>query len=341
MTNELLAEQQEAKSSAIPVPSTVSAQAQAILTAMSMRPPVPDPPKEDVEGWKMVAAAASSEEPNTVEAVALVTTAGVITGIPAEIEAHRVGDAKYFVATPDGLADGDERVLLFIHGGGFTFGGGHVARRSTEIIAGCYGVTTWGMDYRQLPEAPFPAGLDDVLAVYRELLKSRSPKNIFVAGQSGGANLSAALLLRARDEGLPMPAAVGLISPPADLTQSGDSYKTNAFTLAPGGLTNMAEFYRGEFPLEHPYVSPLFGEWSDVFPPIILTAGTRDFLLSDTVRLHRALLKAGVRAELHVWEGAPHGMFMGRAPEDAEQVAQVRRFFEQVWREAHRVAIAE
>jgi len=316
----------------IPIPSTISAEAQAILSAMSLRPPVPDPPREDIEAWKALVSVATSEDPPTVEALALVTTAAVLTGVPAEVETHQLGAATFFVATPEGLQDGDERVLLFLHGGSFTFGGGPTARRSTEIIAGCYGVTTWGVDYRQLPEAPFPAGLDDVLAVYRELLKTHRPQSIAIAGQSGGANVSAALLLRAKDEGLPLPAAAGLISPATDFTQAGDTFATNASTLPPGGITNLVEFYRGDFPLDHPYVSPLFGDWTSEFPPTILTSGTRDFALSDTVRLHRKLLAAGVRAELHVWEGAPHGMFEGRAPEDAEQVAQVRRFLEAAWK---------
>lgn len=318
----------------IPVPSTISVEAQAILGSVSTQPPVPDPPKEDTVTWQAIAAAAATDDPGTVEAVALVTTAGVLTDVSAEITDHRAGEAKYFIAIPEGHADDDDRALFFIHGGGFTFGGGPTARRSTQIIAGAYGVKTYGIDYRQLPEAPFPAGLDDVMAVYREILKDHRPESIAVAGQSGGSNLSAALLLRARDEGLPFPVAVGLISPPADLTQAGDSYQTNAFTIGEGALTNMAEFYRGDAPLDHPYVSPLFGEFTEDFPPTILTAGTRDFLLSDTVRLHRKLLKAGVRAELHVWEGAPHGMFMGRAPEDHEQVAQVRAFLEDAWNAA-------
>lgn len=318
-------------SSTIPIPSTISPEAQAVLGAMSQRLPVPDPPKDDVEGWKALVAVATSEDPSTVEALALVTTAGVLTGVSAEVETRQLGAATYFVATPEGLPDDDERVLLFLHGGSFTFGGGHTARRSTEIIAGCYGVTTWGVDYRQLPEAPFPAGLDDGLAVYRELLKTYRPQSIAIAGQSGGANLSAALLLRAKDENLPLPAAAGLISPATDFTQAGDTFATNASSLPPGGITNLVEFYRGRFPLDHPYVSPLFGDWTSEFPPTILTSGTRDFALSDTVRLHRKLLAAGVRAELHVWEGAPHGMFEGRAPEDAEQVAEVRRFLEAAW----------
>ena len=317
-----------------PIPSTISPVAQTVLAAAASRPPVPDPPKEDVVTWQAIAAQAATDEPGMVEAVALVTTAGVITDVAAGVEDGEVEGARYFVATPEDLAEDDERALFFIHGGGFTFGGGPTARRSTQIIAGAYGVKTYGIDYRQLPEAPFPAGLADVVAVYREILRRHRPGSVAVAGQSGGSNLSAALLLRARDEGLPFPVAVGLISPPADLTQSGDTYKTNAFTIPPGGLTNMADFYRGGYPLDHPYVSPLFGDYTADFPPTILTAGTRDFLLSATVRLHRKLLKAGVRAELHVWEGAPHGMFNGRAPEDYEQVAQVREFLEDAWNAA-------
>lgn len=314
-----------------PVPTTISAIAQAVLTAGGGPSPIPDPPKDDVATWQFIAGIAASEDPATVEAVALVTTAGVITGVDATTESHEVDGARYFVSVPDGVDPSDSRVLLFIHGGGFTFGGGATARRSTQIIAGAYGVTTYGIDYRQLPEAPFPAGLDDVMSVYRELLTQHQPRDIAVAGQSGGANLSAALLLRASDEGLPLPVAVALISPPVDLTEAGDTYQTNRFTIGSGGLTNLAEFYRGDHPLDHPYLSPLFGEWTAQFPPVILTSGTRDFLLSDTVRLHRAMLSAGVAAELHVWEGAPHGMFGGRAPEDHEQVAQVRTFLEKAW----------
>ncbi|WP_223690689.1 alpha/beta hydrolase [Leifsonia poae] len=315
----------------IPVPTTISPEAQAILAATSQEPPVPGPSKDDTEAWRAIAAMAATDESGTVEAVALVTTAAVLTDVEAEVEARDLNGATYFVATPEGLDPEDQRVLFFIHGGGFTWGGGPTARRSTQILAGAYGVKTYGIDYRQLPDAPFPAGLDDVMAAYGRILDEHGPESVAVAGQSGGANLSAALLLRARDEGIPLPVAVGLISPPADLTQAGDTYATNAFTLAPGGLTTMADFYRGEYPLEHPYVSPLFGEFTAEFPPTILTAGTRDFLLSDTVRMHRKLLAAGVRAELHVWEGAPHGMFMGRAPEDREQLTQVRRFLEEAW----------
>jgi len=315
-----------------PIPTSISPTAQAVLAAAAQQPQVvPNPAPDDETAWQALGLAAASSDPGTVEALALATTGAVPSDVTVTVESRQIDRAKFFVATPDGIADDDDRVLLYIHGGGFTFGGGAAARRSTELLAGNYGVQVWGMDYRELPDHPFPAGLDDCMSVYRELLKTHRPESVAVGGQSGGANLSAALLLRARDEELPLPAAAVLISPPVDFTQAGDTLKTNAFTMAPGGLTNMAERYRGHHPLDHPYISPLFGEFSEDFPPVILTAGTRDFLLSDTVRLHRKLLRAGVRAQLHVWEGAPHGLFMGRAPEDREQVAQIRDFLEDVW----------
>ncbi|WP_084106315.1 alpha/beta hydrolase [Demequina sp. NBRC 110056] len=319
----------------IPIPSTISPEAQAVLAAAAARPLKPEPAYDDDAGWREHAALAQVTDEGTVMGLALATTGAVIDGTPTtRAQSASVDGARYFTAEPDARREGDQRVFFAIHGGGFTFGGGESARASTSLLAGNFGVRTWGMDYRELPDHPFPAGLDDCMTVYRELLKSTDPSAIAIGGQSGGANLSAAMLLRIRDEGLPMPAAAALLSPPLDLTSSGDTYATNGFTIPAGGITNMARRYAGGHDLTHPYVSPLFGDYTADFPPTILTAGTRDFLLSDTVRLHRKMLAAGVRAELHVWEGAPHGLFMGRAPEDRDQVRQVRTFLERAWSEA-------
>ena len=153
----------------------------------------------------------------------------------------------------------------------------------------------------------------------------------FVGGLSAGANLSAALLLRARDEGLPMPAAAVLLSPETDLTESGDSFFTNA------GVDGMAShmqpnlLYAAGRDLTDPYISPHFGTYTADFPPTLLTAGTRDAFLSNAVRLHRKLRKAGVHAELHLLEAAPHGAFGNRTPEEAELDAEVRGFCERWW----------
>jgi len=326
----LLSDGKRIRMTDFPTPTTISPEAQGILAMAAQLPQQPDPAPDDVQVWGSLAEAAASNDPATVEALALATTGAVATDVVATVEPAEVDGAKFYIAEPEGIGSHDERVLLYIHGGSFTWGGGATARRSTQLIAGNIGVRTWGMDYRQLPENPYPAGLDDCIAVYRHLLQTRKPENIALGGQSAGASLAAALLLRARDEGLPLPAAAALISPCVDFTRAGDTWRTNGFAL-PGRVDNMLELYRAGHELNEPYISPLFGTFTEGFPPTILTAGTRDFLLSDTVRLHRKLLRAGVRAELHVWEGAPHGMFMGQAPEDREQIAQVRRFLEDAW----------
>jgi acetyl esterase/lipase len=191
----------------------------------------------------------------------------------------------------------------------------------------------WAVDYRMPPDHPFPAGLDDCLAAYRALLAERSPARVIVGGASAGGNLAAAMLLRARDEGLPLPAAAVLMTPVADLTESGDSHQVNLGLdpLIPGRARGSFELYSGGQDLSHPYLSPLNGDFSRGFPPAILTTGTRDMLLSDTVLLHRALRRAGIPAELHVTEAAGHGGFMGMAPEDQDILREVRQFADLHW----------
>jgi acetyl esterase/lipase len=176
------------------------------------------------------------------------------------------------------------------------------------------------------PDHPYPAPLDDCVAVYRALLEVRPPEKILVGGGSAGGNLVAAMLLRAKDEGLPMPAALALFTPEIDLTESGDSFDTNAgvdYVLV-DRLTDSIALYAGDHDLTHPYLSPIFGDVTG-FPPTFVQAGTRDLFLSNAVRFHRKLRDAGVDAELHVWEAMPHGGFFG-APEDAEMAVELRRF---------------
>lgn len=308
------------------IPTTISLEAQAILKAVHERPALPTPTPSDTEGWASLEALAAITDPDVLETMAMAT----VGAVPSDEQVHSVdrtvGEATFVVATPDSLAPDDSRVLLNIHGGGFTFGGGATARRSTQLVAANMGLETWGMDYRQLPHHPFPAGLDDCMAVYRKLLEDHAPRDVVIMGQSGGANLAAALVLRARDEKLPVPAGLALVSPPTDFTFQGESWYTNDEGTTPDDFKKMLALYKGEYPAQHPYISPLFGEYDDKFPPTIITSGTRDMLLSDSVRLHRKLIDAGVKTELHIWEGVPHGFFMGLAPEDREHVRQVRKF---------------
>ena len=146
-------------------------------------------------------------------------------------------------------------------------------------------------------------------------------------GASAGGNLAAALMFRIRDEGLPQPGALVLLSPATDLTQSGDTFHTNLGldTALRGATDDLIWLYARDHDLTDPYLSPLFGDFSAPFPPTFLQSGTRDLLLSSTVRMHRAMRAAGVDAELHVFEAMPHGGFWG-APEDEELADELRRF---------------
>ncbi|MEW1719117.1 alpha/beta hydrolase [Streptomyces sp. NPDC093109] len=306
----------------------LSAEAQAWLAMLKEYPQQPAPEPDDIEAWRAVAAATSA--PELADTIALATTGAVATGVPVEVHSVDLPHTVVHVGTPEGLAPGDRRVLLSVHGGAFTTGGGAATRAATGFVAGAYGVTVWSVDYRMPPDHPFPAGLDDCVDAYRALLESHDPASIAVSGLSAGGNLTAALLLRLQEEGLPMPCAAVLNSPGVDLTLSGDSL-VNDPSGAGAGLTNNAKLYAGAHDVTDPHLSPLFGRIGDDWPPTILFTGTRDFLLSDTVRMHRKLLAAGVRADLHVFEAAPHGMFGGNAPEDRLLVAQARQFLETAW----------
>ncbi len=182
------------------------------------------------------------------------------------------------------------------------------------------------------PEHPYPAALDDCVAVYRQLLASHAPENIIIGGMSAGGNLAAATILRARDEGLPLPAAAVLLTPELDLTESGDSFETNQLldVVLSVPLMNANLLYANGHDLAHPYLSPLYGDFAKGFPPTLIQAGTRDLFLSNAARMQRALRNAGVPVELILCEGMPHGGFFG-APEDAELAADIRQFVAGHW----------
>ena len=307
----------------IPVPSTVSREAQAVLAS----PPAERfefPALDDLKAWRAMITAHDGA------IAAMMAGRGAA---PVTVQTRDLAGGRVYEITPAGLDEGDERVYLDIHGGGFIWGGGELCATMAAGTAVRMAARVWAVDYRMPPDHPFPAALDDCLAAYRALLDERPPERIVIGGASAGGNLAAALILRARDEGLPLPAAVVLMTPGADLTEAGDSHQTNLGLdpLIPGSARQSFLLYAAGQNLSHPYLSPLNGDFTKGFPPAILTTGTRDMLLSDTVLLHRALRRAGIPAELHVTEAAGHGGFMGMAPEDQEILREVRRFADTHW----------
>jgi epsilon-lactone hydrolase len=142
------------------------------------------------------------------------------------------------------------------------------------------------------------------------------------------------MLLRARDEGLPLPAALLMLTPGVDMTGAGDTRVTNRWhdVNLYGGGGDGPSAYTGTADPKHPYLSPVYGDFTKGWVPTLLSSGTRDLLLSDTVRMHRALRRAGVSAELHVTEAGCHGGFMGTAPEDMELMGECKRFCDAAWK---------
>ena len=203
-----------------------------------------------------------------------------------------------------------DRILLNVHGGGYTMFGGDLSVLEA-VGPAMAGYRVLSVDYRMPPHHPFPAAVDDGLAVYQQLLEEWDPRKIAVYGTSAGGALTASVILAARDRGLPLPAAAVMHTPWSDLAKIGDSYETNdgvdptlpSYEMLRDGANAYANGER----LDHPLLSPVYGDFTKGFPPSLLSTGTRDLLLSCTVRLHRALRSAGIPADLHVYDAMWHG----------------------------------
>jgi len=306
---------------AIPAPSALSPEARAALASPRPDPAGPYPAQTDKDGWRRLIAARDK--------ASAAVSAPFVARLKADVSPRALGGVPCYIGAPRGERLQHERHVMFdIHGGALLFGGGEAnVRFEAAAISLRTGAVTYAPDYRVPPDHPFPAALDDCVGAYRGLLAEKSAQEIVVMGTSAGGNLAAALLLRLRDEGLPMPAGAMLLTPELDLTESGDTFETllGLDVILPARLTEMNRLYAGGADLADPYVSPLFGDVTG-FPPTLLQAGTRDLFLSNAVLMHRKLRRAGIRAELHVWDGMPHAGFGGLTPEDREVSAEMRAF---------------
>jgi acetyl esterase/lipase len=246
-----------------------------------------------------------------------------------------LGAVKGFTLTPKSVVPANRnRLLIHLHGGVRVLFPGESGTREATLMAGFNGYRVISVDYRMPPDFPFPASLDDAVAAYREVLKTTNPRNIGIFGTSAGGALTAATLLRAKMEGLPMPGAIALGTPTVDLTKTSDSLFTNegvdnVLGTYEGFIRATTTLYANGRDLRDPLISPIYGDVGG-FPPTILTSGTRDLYLSNTVRMHRKLRAANVEATLQVWEGQSHTQYYAdiTAPETKEYHDEIARFFD-------------
>jgi len=307
----------------IPAPPTVSIEAQAFLSSPPAMGESYPADLNDKEAWR-----ACLDAGNAMLSAAMAANA---ERFPAEIITHQVAATPVYEVIPEGaVADTADRAIFYVHGGAYVHGSGLAAAHMALPLVTKAQVRTFSVDYRMPPDHPFPAGLDDTVAAYRWLLERFDAGNIVVVGGSAGGGLAASFMLKARDLGLSLAGACVLATPEADLTESGDTFETNDTidVVLKHRLTETIALYANGHDLRDPYLSAVFGDFSQGFPPAMLVSGTRDLFLSNTVILHRALLRAGCEAELHIWEAMPHGGFFG-APEDGEvlmaEAAFIRR----------------
>jgi epsilon-lactone hydrolase len=309
----------------VPVPSSISQEARQMLSRAAESEPMfpPFPADGDIAGW--IAWKAAGEQ-----AMRAIDFSGGASE-RVHCEAITLGGVPAFLARPREIKK-TENVLFDIHGGALIGGAGDLCRSYAIGSADVVQATVYSPDYRLPPEHPFPVPLDDCVAAYRALLTLFEPSQIVAKGLSAGGNLATALMLRLRAEDVPLPVGLILHSPELDLTESGDTFQTLAFVdvVLREGLAPINRIYASGHDLADPFVSPLFGKFDERFPPTLLLAGTRDLFLSNAVRMHRALKRAGAHAELQVFEAMPHGGFFG-APEDQELSAEIKRFADACW----------
>jgi acetyl esterase/lipase len=224
-----------------------------------------------------------------------------------------------------------DRVLLNLHGGGFNSDSG--SWTETIPLANLTRMKVVAVLYRLAPEHAFPAGIDDGIAVYKELLKTYKPEHIAIYGTSAGAIMTGEVAVKLRQVGLPLPGAFGIFSGMGDFSREGDSRSMYALNGLSGHLDLLTvsahdPYYIGSADPRDPVLSPLFADLHNMPPTLFITSG-RDMLLSGTTILHRAFLRAGNdNAQLVVFEGLPHAFWNDpNLPESKEADRIMAHFF--------------
>lgn len=255
--------------------------------------------------------------------------------LPITVERSRLAGVGVHYIRPTNVAKAHEdHLFLNLHGGAYFLGRGEAGLKEAMLIAARLGITVLSVDYRMPPEHPYPAALEDAVKVYRGLLKIRRPETIVLGGTSSGGGLALASIHRLKALGLPVPGALYAGTPWADLTRTGDTVHTNEgldrILVGYGRiLAAAAELYAGGHEITDPFISPVYGDFAG-FPPTILISGTRDLFLSDVSRTHRKLREAGIKADLHVYEGLSHAeyLFVIDSPEAHDVYRELAAFVE-------------
>ena len=236
------------------------------------------------------------------------------TVYPVDIKDTPVAGVDAWVVTPKHPAPKkQDRLLICLHGGGFTSDSGSLIE--SIPMAALAGTKVISVQYRLAPQFPFPAAVEDSIAVYTAALKTHAPRKIAIYGTSAGAVLAAQTAVQSRKNSQPLPAVLGFFSGYVDLARYGDS----RYLYGAGGLKDFSAMieplkglgmvsYVGNHDRKDPVLSPMYADLKG-FPPTLCMTSTRDHCLSGTTDFHRALLRAGVDAKLMVFDALPHAFW--------------------------------
>ncbi len=303
----------------VPMPSTVSPEAQQWLKDIERESPQPKDLGElraRTDAW---------QKSQSAEAKRL---------FPVNVEGTTTASVRTDIITPLAMPEANrKRVLINLHGGGFISDSGSLIEGIP--IAYLTKMKVVSVYYRLAPENPFPAAVDDVVAAYKELLKTYQPRSIGIFGTSAGATLTPEVAVRLKQLGIPLPGALGMFSTHPDFSRPTDSqqlFALNGFSgnIAPKDPNLLPDdAYAAKTDRKDPVLSPLFADLHGM-PPSLLVTSTRDLLLSDTSMFHLALLHAGVDSQLLVFEALPHAFWYHfQLPETKEALDMMAKFFDE------------
>ena len=230
---------------------------------------------------------------------------------PASIQTLSINGIEHLLITPGSFtADNEKRLIIYVHGGAHTFFSPESTLVASLPAAHFLRSRVLAVRYPLAWDKPHPGSRDRVIEVYNHVLQSYAPQHIAMYGDSAGGGALMSAVLKIRDDGTPMPAVLGLISPWADISKTGDSYTVNEgadiILHYEGNLADSALTYARGQDLKDPSISPVYADFTLGFPPSYISTGTRDLFLSNAVRVQRKLIDAGIENQLVVYEGMWH-----------------------------------
>ncbi len=303
----------------VPMPRTISPEAQQWLASLADNQPGDETLEQRrarTDAWR------ARDSAEALKRYPVVITETEIAGVKTDL-----------ISPLQIPAANRHRVFINLHGGGFNSDSG--SRIEGDPIANLAKTRVVSIYYRLAPEHPFPAAVDDVVAVYSELLKTYRPGNIGIYGTSAGAILTCEVAVKLKHLRLPLPGALGVFSAVGDFSRVSDSRQLFANDGFPGNLKPTDpnhlpnDAYVGATDRRDPLLSPLYADLRGL-PPTLLVSATRDALLGDTAMLQRALMHAGVDARLVVFEALPHAFWYHfEFPETHEALTLMAQFLDQ------------